>query len=45
MLIGSTLGSFVPMVWGGDLLSFTSIICGAFGGLFGIWGGYKLANI
>jgi hypothetical protein len=44
MIIGSTLGGFVPLIWGADLLSFWSIIFTAIGGFAGIWLGYKLGN-
>ncbi len=44
MVVGSSVGSFVPMLWGADILSFSSIIFAAIGGLFGIWGAYKLAQ-
>lgn len=45
MLVGSTVGSYVPMVWGGSLLSVSSILFGAIGGILGIWAGYKLAQM
>lgn len=45
MLAGSTVGSYVPMIWGGDLLSVSSIMFGGVGGLLGIWAGYRLAQI
>jgi hypothetical protein len=40
---GSYAGSYLPILWGGDMLSMTSIILGAVGGFFGIWIGYKIA--
>ena len=42
MFIGSTLGGFVPLLWGADLLSFSSLIGSAVGGGLGIWAGYKV---
>ncbi len=45
MLVGSAVGSFVPLLWGGNLLSFSSIIFTVIGGIFGIWSAYKLANL
>lgn len=44
MLAGSTAGSYAPMIWGGDLLSMSSILFGGIGGLLGIWAGYHLAQ-
>jgi hypothetical protein len=44
MFIGSTLGSYLPVLWGGSLFSFTSVIVGSVGGILGIWVGYKLAQ-
>lgn len=43
MTIFSWVGSYVPVLWGGSLLSIASLACGAFGGFLGIWAGYKLA--
>jgi len=45
MLVGSTVGSYVPMIWGGSLLSVSSILFGGIGGILGIWAGYKLAQM
>lgn len=42
MFIGSFIGSLVPLAWNGDF--FAVSLWGAIGGLFGIWGGYKLAT-
>jgi len=44
LFIGSTIGSFVPMIWGGDMLSFSSIIFGGLGGIAGIIIFFKLAQ-
>lgn len=41
IFIGSTVGGLVPLLWGADFLSFSSIIGSAVGGLLGIWAGYK----
>lgn len=38
MGVGSTVGAFVPQLWGdGDLLSGASILLGMVGGIAGIW--------
>lgn len=44
MTIFSWAGSYVPALWGGDLLSPSSILFGALGGFFGIWIGYHTAH-
>jgi hypothetical protein len=44
MIVGSTLGGFVPLLWGADFLSFSSILFTAIGGFAGIWAGYKLGR-
>jgi len=42
MFIGSTIGSLVPYLWGGDVMA--STVWGAVGGVAGIWGGFQLAK-
>lgn len=42
--IGSTVGGFLPSLWGAGMLSFSSIILSTIGGLGGIWLGYKLSR-
>ncbi|MES2315536.1 MAG: hypothetical protein V4486_02245 [Patescibacteria group bacterium] len=44
MGIGSTLGSYIPTLWGAGFLSMSSVILSAVGGIAGIWLGYKLSN-
>jgi hypothetical protein len=44
MFLGSTLGSYIPVLWGGSVFSFTSILLGVIGGLVGIWLGYKISK-
>ncbi|MEH2372374.1 MAG: hypothetical protein V7K15_04690 [Nostoc sp.] len=44
MFLGSTIGSYIPALWGGSLLSFTSILLGVIGGLVGIWLGYRISK-
>ena len=44
MIIGSTLGSYIPTLWGAGFLSTWSVILSAAGGLLGIWLGFKLSN-
>lgn len=42
MTIGSVVGSYLPVLFGAGLLSFTSIIASAIGGFLGIWLVYKM---
>ena len=44
MLIGSTVGSFVPLLWGASALSISSILLSAVGGVVGIWAGLRLSD-
>jgi hypothetical protein len=44
MFIGSTVFSYIPLLWDGSFLSFSSIILGAVGSLLGIYAGYKAAD-
>ena len=44
MFVGSAIGGYIPMLWGGSLFSFSSIILTAAGGIAGIWLGFKIAN-
>ncbi len=44
LFVGSAVGSFLPVIWGGSELSFSSIILSAVGGLAGIWFGFKMGQ-
>jgi hypothetical protein len=44
MFIGSAIGGYVPSLWGDSLLSFSSVLLTAVGGILGIWAGFKLSN-
>ncbi len=45
LFAGSTIGSFIPMLWGAGLLSASSIIFSGLGGILGIWAGYKFGRL
>jgi hypothetical protein len=45
VFVGSTIGGFIPTLWGDSFLSFSSIILTAVGGLAGIWLGFKLGRM
>ncbi len=44
MIIGSTLGGYIPTLFGVDSLSYTSLFCAFIGGILGIWVTFKLSN-
>ncbi|MEI7513326.1 MAG: hypothetical protein WCJ74_01760 [bacterium] len=44
MFIGSTIGGYIPSLWGAGFLSFSGIILTALGGLLGIWLGFRISN-
>jgi hypothetical protein len=44
LFLGSAIGGYLPILWGGGLLSFTSIILSALGGIVGIWVGFKVSR-
>jgi hypothetical protein len=37
ILIGSTIGGALPLLWGGEALSYASVLLSTVGGLAGIW--------
>ncbi len=44
LVVGSTLGGYVPTLWGDGGLSMASVLLGAVGGLAGIWAGFRLSR-
>ena len=44
MAIGSTIGGFIPTLWGAGLFDVTSMFFTAIGGLVGIWLGFKFSS-
>jgi hypothetical protein len=43
-LVGTTIGSFIPTLWGDSFLSMWSVVLTAVGGLVGIYIGYKITR-
>jgi predicted MFS family arabinose efflux permease len=43
ILIGSTIGGFIPDLWGAGLFSYWSVLLSGFGAFVGLLIGYKLA--
>lgn len=44
MFLGTTIGSYIPILWGGSLLSITSILWSVIGGIVGIWIAYRVSK-
>jgi uncharacterized YccA/Bax inhibitor family protein len=42
VLIGSTIGSYIPILFGVSFLSYASLFVGGIGGLLGIYIAYKI---
>lgn len=42
VFVGSTIGSYIPKLWGESLFSLSSIIFSALGAFLGIYIAYKL---
>jgi hypothetical protein len=40
LTVGSAVGGYLPALWGGDLISFSSLILSTAGGIAGIWLGF-----
>lgn len=40
LTVGSLAGAYLPVLWGGDVISFSSVMLSAVGGFAGIWFGY-----
>jgi len=43
-MIGSLIGAYVPMLWGGGIFSFSSIVFSTIGGIAGIMIAIKIGN-
>jgi hypothetical protein len=44
LTVGSAGGGYLPLLWGGDLISFSALLSSAAGGLVGIWLGYRFGD-
>jgi len=42
VMIGSSLGSYIPLLWGSSFLSYSSVLLSGVGGLLGVWVGLKI---
>ena len=43
VLVGSTVGGFVPSLWGAGVLSVAGVVFSVLGGVAGVWVGAKLS--
>jgi len=43
ILVGSTIGGFVPSLWGADLFSYSAVLPFGVGAFVGLWVGYKMS--
>jgi len=43
--IGSTIGAYIPALWGASVFSMSSIFLSAVGGIAGIWAGWRLGQM
>jgi uncharacterized membrane protein YeaQ/YmgE (transglycosylase-associated protein family) len=44
MIIGASLGGYVPGLWGANYFSFSSILFSALGSILGIWLAFKITR-
>jgi len=44
MVIGSTIGGYVPVLFGASAFSYTSVISTFIGGVLGIWLAFRMFN-
>lgn len=44
LIVGSTIGGFIPELWGAGMFSLAGVIGSTIGGIAGIWFGVKASN-
>jgi hypothetical protein len=44
LFVGSTIGGFLPVLWGASVLSYWSIFGNAIGGIIGIWIAFRMTE-
>jgi hypothetical protein len=44
LTVGTAVGGYLPVLWGGELISFSSVILSTAGGIAGIWLGYRFGE-
>ncbi len=43
LFVGSTVGGFIPGLWGAGMFSFSGVVFSALGGFAGIWLAFKMS--
>ncbi len=44
IIVGSTIGGYLPSLFGISMFSYTAILTSGIGAMLGIWVGYKLGE-
>lgn len=44
LFIGSSLGGYIPSLWGAGIFSVQGVFLSAVGGILGIWLGYRIGK-
>ena len=44
LFIGSTVGGYVPALWGADFFSISGIVASTVGGIIGVWLGFRVSE-
>lgn len=42
--VGSSIGGYIPALWGASLFSFSSVLLGGIGAFAGLWVGFKISQ-
>ena len=43
-IVGSSIGGYLPELWGGSMLSLSGLVFSMVGGFAGIWAGYRIGK-
>ena len=44
IFVGSTIGGFVPELWGGDMISYSGVLLSGVGAFMGLWLGSRASR-
>jgi predicted MFS family arabinose efflux permease len=44
IFIGSTIGGFIPELWGGDMISYSGVLLSGVGAVVGLWFGSRASR-
>jgi len=45
IFVGSTVGGFIPLIWGDDMLSYSGVLFSGIGAFVGLWIGSRAAGL